>query len=127
MKTRLRSALSFAMVSLFGLAGCGANPVAGPGVACTTEARSSVTAKVVDKTGAIVSDAVVTFSVDGGAAEMCETFPDGTGYVCGHERAGQFTVSATKGADTKTQTVTVKKTDDGCHVDSQSITITLGA
>jgi hypothetical protein len=41
------------------------------------DARSSVTVKVVDMTGAIVADAVVTFSVDGGASETCEVFADG--------------------------------------------------
>jgi len=125
MNTHLRIAFSIALVSLLGLAGCGTDSI-GPDGACTTEARSSVTVKVVDMAGAFVADAVVTFTVDGGASETCELFPDGMSYTCGYERDGQITVTATKGADTKTQSVTVTKTADGCHVEGQSITITLG-
>ena len=126
MNTQLRIALSFAMISLLGLTACGTDSI-GPDVSCTLEARSSVTVKVVDMAGAVIADAVVTFSVNGGAAETCEAFPDGTSYVCGLEREGQFSITATKGADTKTQAVTVTKTADGCHVEGQTITITLGA
>ena len=126
MTTQLRIALSFAMISLLGLTACGTDSI-GPDGACTLEARSSVTVKVVDMAGAVIADAVVTFSVNGAAAETCEAFPDGTSYTCGFEREGQFSITATKGADTKTQAVTVTKTADGCHVEGQSITITLGA
>lgn len=94
---------------------------------CTLEARSSVTVKVVDVSGAIIVDATLTFSVNGGAAEMCDVAPDGMSYVCGYERDGDITITATKGADTKSATVTVTKTPDGCHVESQTLTITLGA
>lgn len=124
MKTQLRLALSFALVSLFGLTACGTDPI---GQSCTTEARSSVTVKVVDMAGAIVSDAVVTFTVDGGASTACEQFPGGESYTCGYELDGEFIITVTKGADTKTQSVTVKNEADGCHVDSELITITLGA
>ncbi len=126
MNTQLRFALNFALVSLLGLAACGTDPI-GPGGACTTEARSSVTVTVVDMAGAIVADAVVTFTVDGGASEACELFPGGMTYTCGYERDGQFSITATKGADTKTQAVTITNSADGCHVEGQSITIKLGA
>ena len=43
--------------------------------------------------------------------------------MCGYEEAGSFSVVVTRGAETKTQAVTVEK--DECHVIGQSITIKL--
>jgi hypothetical protein len=126
MQTRLGISLAFVVFSSFALLGCGSD-TDGDDIGCTLEARSSVTVKVVDAIGTVVTDATVTFSIGGGAAENCEVFPDGLSYVCGYERDGNFTITATKGMDTKTATVTVNKTADGCHVEGQSITITLGA
>ncbi len=116
-------------IALFTLAACGDDNGTGDttGTNCSLEARSSVTVKVVDAAGAAVTDATVTFSVDGAAAQNCELFPVGSDYVCGYEIEGDFTITVTKGADTKTQNVTVGKTADGCHVEGKTITITLGA
>lgn len=122
MNTRLRYLCALVALASFGLLGCGDEAVG-----CTMEARSSVTVKLVDGTGAPVTDATVTFSVEGGAAEACENLLMDGSYTCGYERSGAITVTATKGADMKTQTVTVTMTDDGCHVVGQSITLTLGA
>ena len=126
MKTHLGFMLVSATISSAILTGCGFDSIGGPGDSCTLEARSSVTVKVVDSAGVVISDAMVTFSVDGGGPQACEVFPDGQGYVCGYEVDGNFTITATKGMDTKTAMVTVKMTADVCHVESQSLTITLG-
>ncbi len=123
MNTQLRFVCALVGLSSLGVLGCGTEDPAG----CTMEARSSVTVKVVDGMGAPVTDAMLTFSVDGGAAENCDNLNMDGSYTCGYERSGAITVTATKGADMKSQTVTIMKTDDGCHVVGQSITLTLGA
>ncbi|HRI72624.1 MAG TPA: hypothetical protein PK156_50655 [Polyangium sp.] len=116
------------MGALSALAGCGSDlDDGGPGgTACTDLAAASVSVAVVDSAGAAVADAMLTFSVDGGAPQACDNMMNGS-YVCGYEQAGMITISATKGADTATQTVTVSKDGQGCHVVGQSITMTLGA
>lgn len=91
---------------------------------CTEIAMSSVTLSVVDADGSPVPDAAATFSVDGGAAEDCESF-SGT-FTCGYERAGTFTVEASApGYADNSATVTIGMDAAGCHVVGQSITITL--
>lgn len=107
------------------LLGCGDGNEGNNGTACTEEARSSVMAKVVDGAGAAVTDAMVTYTVDGGASKTCDSVAMDGNYVCGYEEAGAFVVTATKGAMTATQNVTIVKTADGCHVEGQSITLTL--
>jgi hypothetical protein len=103
------------------VAGCGD---VDDGIACTTEARSSVTVSVVDASGAPVTDATVQYSVDKGPMTNCEQpGPDGA-YVCGYEQKGSFIITATRGAMTGTATVTV--TADECHVIGQTVKITLG-
>jgi hypothetical protein len=119
MRTFLRLVFPFALVSLFVLPGCVAQ------TACTTDAQSSVTVTVVDATGAVVTDAVVTFTVDSGTLETCAPLPDGTSCTCGYEREGTFAVTAIKGGMTNTRYVTITKSGDACHVEGQSITITL--
>jgi hypothetical protein len=130
MITRLRFALIFVVVSSLGLAGCGSEDTgdgAGPGgVGCTEEARASVSVKVVDASGAPISDASVTFSVDGAAAQACENFSNGN-YACGFEIAGEFIIGVSRGNESKLDKLTIGKTADGCHVDGKTITITLGA
>jgi len=103
------------------LMGCG-----GEEMDCTTEARSSVTVQVVDASGAAVTDAVVKFSVDGGATQDCDN-PLGSDniYTCGYEIAGNFTITATRGGMTGTATATVTAGD--CHVNGQTAKITLGS
>lgn len=125
MKTRLPLFVFLVLGSSLGLVGCG-DVDDGLGVGCTEIAAASVSVQVVDGSGMPVSEATVTFSVNGGPAQNCETFMSGS-YVCGYEQAGMITITATNGTDTQMQTVTVTKTADGCHVQGQSITITLGA
>lgn len=125
MMTQRKLALAFVVISSFGLVGCGSDGI-GPGDgSCTNEARASVTVKVVDASGAPVTDASVTFSVDGAPAQACESFPDGS-YVCGFEIAGEFIIGASRAGVSKLDKVTIGKTADGCHVEGKSITLTLG-
>lgn len=104
---------------------------AGGQVNCTLEARASVNVKVVDAQGMAVTDAVVTFSVNGGADEMAECVNPVGGmgtcqeWVAGWERDGNFTVTATSADGMKTATQMVTVTKDACHVQPQSVTLTL--
>lgn len=126
MMTRLRLALLFVVISTLGIVGCGSDGV-GPGDgACTTEARASVTVKVVDASGTPVTDASVTFAVDDEPARACESFPDGS-YACGFEIAGEFVIGVARNGESKLEKLTIGMTADGCHVEGKSITITLGA
>lgn len=114
-----------ALLSFSALSALGCGEGGDGGTACTEEARSSVTVNVKDGAGAAVTDATVTYTVDGGASKTCESIlMDGT-YVCGYEEEGAFVVTATKGAMTATQNITIGKTPDGCHVEGQTITLTL--
>ncbi|MDI1435626.1 MULTISPECIES: hypothetical protein [Polyangium] len=91
-------------------------------VACTTIAAISVTVDVVDATGAAVTDADLTYTVNGGPSKACEQVVENS-YDCGVEEAGNFVITATRDMATKTANVTV--TSDECHVIGQTLTITL--
>lgn len=95
--------------------------------ACTEEARSSVTLKIVDAdTDEVLPEATIVWSVDDGfdtitsctdnedLVDDCESFP------LTYEVAGEFeiTVSA-EGYIDQTKTVTVEK--DECHVIGESL------
>ncbi|MCK6587603.1 MAG: hypothetical protein HUU21_25105 [Polyangiaceae bacterium] len=102
---------------------------AGGQVACTLEARSSVSVKVNDAMGIPVLDAIVTFSVDGGAeqdAECVQTAAAGgcEAWVAGWEVAGTFEIKAVSADGMSQDTETVVVTKDECHVISQSVTLT---
>jgi hypothetical protein len=115
----LTSLLAAAITAM--TAGCGGG---NQGVACTEEARSSVTVTVKDAAGAAVTDATVKYTVDGGEERACDApFAGSTDYVCGYEVDGKFEITATRGAETGTASVTV--TSDECHVIGQKVTITL--
>ncbi len=92
---------------------------------CTEEARSSVSLELVDESGSAISDAVVTYRVDGGAEENCESWGDG-GYVCGFEVEGAFEITSTR-LGYGTDVFTVDVTADECHVETQVIERTLQA
>lgn len=102
---------------LFPLAACSSDEAA-----CTTLAAVSVTVTVVDSTGAGVTDAELTYTVNGGASKPCEQVIENT-YDCGVEEAGDFVITATRDMATKTANVTV--TSDECHVIGQTLTLTL--
>ena len=92
---------------------------------CTTIAVASVNVQTIEPNGDTVVGATVTYRVDDGNAQSCETSPDG-GYVCGWEQGGTITVAASKpGYEAAEQTVTVRLDEDGCHVQGQSVTLSL--
>lgn len=71
---------------LLGTVGCGDG-----GTDCTAIAVSSITLTLVDPEGVEITDATVTFTVDNGELQDCESWDDGS-YVCGWEQAGDFDV-----------------------------------
>ncbi|MDI1444093.1 hypothetical protein [Polyangium sp. 6x1] len=114
----MRSLLApFLSLCLIPLAACSSDEVA-----CTTIAAVSVTVTVVDSTEAPVTDAELTYTVNGGAAKPCEQVVENT-YDCGVEESGNFVITATRDAATKTANVTV--TADECHVIGQTLTMTI--
>lgn len=124
------SALALALTLVLPLAACGDKDAedSGGGVACTEEARSSVTVSLVDDAGAAIpaeAEPVVEYAVDGGAAVPCDSM-DGASFVCGYEVAGELTISASaSGFAPASEVVEVPMTADGCHVESQSLTLAL--
>ncbi len=117
---------SFLIIGLIlGLVACDGE--SGP-TACTEEARSSVTLKIIDvDTNETLDEATIVWSVDGGAktttactnddafVDDCESFP------ITYEVDGEFeiTVSATGYAD---QTKNITVVSDECHVIGKSLT-----
>jgi hypothetical protein len=126
-------ALSLApLAALSLLVACGDKDAedSGPGgVACTEEARSSVTVALVDAAGAPIpaeAEPVVEYAVDGGAAVPCDSLDGGASFVCGYEVDGALTISASAtGFAPASEVVEVPMTEDGCHVVSQSLTLAL--
>jgi hypothetical protein len=113
MKTQCISILAAAAIFLLGPSGC----------SCTQNIVVSTRVKVADAGGAVVTDATVTYCVDGGTEKACSG--SAGAYICGVEEDGDFTITARKGMLSKTVEVTVDA--DYCHVETQSFTITLGA
>lgn len=95
-------------------------------IPCTDLAAFSVNVTVSDEADAVVDDADVVFSVDGGAEQACDNLGGG-GYACGTEIEGDFVVTARKDGfvDAVSGTVTVEKDADGCHVVGESVALTL--
>ena len=90
---------------------------------CTTEARSSVSVTVRDEAGAVLSDADVSYTVDGGEPADCEGFGSG-GYVCGWEQEGTFEITI-RALGFAVDTFTVQVGADECHVISEAVERTL--
>lgn len=107
------------------------------GVACTDIAVASVMVHVVDPSGAPLPGATVTYSEPSGESPMPAECADEacTSWVAGWEVGGDITVTASYNANTSdpccwysdsvSQTVAVPYTPDGCHVDTQEITLVL--
>ncbi|MCC7460017.1 MAG: hypothetical protein IT286_01825 [Proteobacteria bacterium] len=99
-------------------------------IACTEEARSSVTLKIVDAdTEEVLDIANVTYSVDGGTETTTgctddEAFVDHCGtFPVTYEVAGEFEITVSSpGYEDKTRTTTIVKTEDGCHVVGKLLT-----
>jgi hypothetical protein len=92
-------------------------------IACTTEARSSVSLQVLDEAGAVIPDLTVSYTVDGGASAACDNFMDGA-WACGYEQVGTFEISVSApGFETQTLSLVVEA--DVCHVITEVEEITL--
>ncbi len=116
-------ATAVALALLACLPGC---ELAGP-VACTEEARASVQVTLEDDLGAFPNGVSVTMQPAGQDEVPCSDFGNTTGeVVCGYEIEGDITVRATApGHGPAEQTVTVGRTDDGCHVVTERVTLVL--
>ncbi len=94
-----------------------------PTAPCTEVAAVSVTVNVTGNAGDAINDAIVSFTVDGGAASDCSFLADGD-YLCGTEQSGDFVITISRpGFITETATATVAA--DECHVIGESVAVVL--
>jgi hypothetical protein len=109
-------------LSAQGLVACLPGPVA-----CTDEARASVQVTVVDNNGDAPTNAAVTFQPANGQEAPCDSSGEASNeFTCGFEVSGDITIRATAdGLQPAQQVVTVGETADGCHVETEQVTITL--
>ncbi|MED5373881.1 MAG: hypothetical protein VX899_22875 [Myxococcota bacterium] len=98
------------------------------GLVCTDDLRSSLSVTLLDADGEPI-DGPVQYAVDGGEAESCDQIGDVVGeYVCGWEQPGEFVITASAEGHLETEeTLTIEMTEDGCHVDGQTLEIQLEA
>ncbi|HEX5747993.1 MAG TPA: hypothetical protein VFZ09_17255 [Archangium sp.] len=98
---------------------------------CTLEARASVQVNVVDPRGNAVRDARVTFTRDGSAEQqaLCNGSEQAQGncdtWVTGYEQPGEYVITATSADGQRTARQSVSVGEDECHVQSQTVTLTL--
>jgi hypothetical protein len=104
------------------------------GLSCSHDVKPSVEITVIALMGeeeVVQTDAVVTFSLDGGAEQPAECVTPVTGgggceaFRAGLEQTGSFVVKATSADGTKLAEVTVDVDADECHVITQSVKLTL--
>jgi len=100
----------------------------GPGTACTEEARPGLEVVVVDEDGTRICDATVvandgtddeTLSPSGEAADCI--------YFGATEKAGTYTISASKADFVDASEADVVVGEDECHVITESVNLTLEA
>lgn len=125
-----REMKSIVFVALVLMIGCDDAPSSS---ACTEEARSSVVLKIQDSaTEEILDTAIIEYSVDNGTPKdvICDNDETGLHY-CGslvleYEVKGvfEFTISSPGYVD-QTKTVTIEKTEDGCHVIGKTLTVNM--
>lgn len=110
---------ALACVALPGLsAGCGDGAFT-----CLTNLVFSVDVAVVDANGVAVTDATLTFTVDGGPSQDCHA-PTGAGtYACGDDQPGHFVITASRGGMTGSGEADVVSGE--CHVAPVALTIEL--
>ena len=125
MKSRLKffKNASVVFASFWFLSACGNG--AYDGVACTTEARSSVDLSVLNTLGLPMRDYEVLYQINQGAVQktICST---SSPCAIDFEKAGAFSFTVSKsGFQSVTGEVTVSK--DVCHVITQRVTLTLKA
>lgn len=104
---------------------------------CDDASYASVIVNLVDAAGLPLSGAMVSWSLgDGGPPSEAQCMDEScTSFVAGWEIAGELTIYAELHQDTEdpccwldaytSTTVTVPMGEDGCHVDTQEITLTL--
>lgn len=98
------------------------------GTACTEEARASVQVTLVDDLGNFPNGVSVAMQQAGQGEEPCSDFGTDGAVVCGYEIEGEITVRATApGYGPAEETVVVGRTDDGCHVVTEQVTLVLPA
>lgn len=107
---------SFALLLAL-LSACGPDEVA-----CTTEARASITLTVTAPDGSAIPDATGRWITSDGGSGDCEAIGDS--FACGWEVAGDFTLTIqAPGYQDAERTVTV--TADACHVTGQTLAVEL--
>ena len=104
---------------------------------CTDLEAPSVVVDIVDTMGEPLTPTSVEYSVDGGALVSAECGnTDCTAWFVGAEQVGEFDITAVYSEmvdaycgyyDVATSSATVGEMEDGCHVDTQSVTMTLDA
>jgi hypothetical protein len=98
---------------------------------CTLEARASVQVNVVDPRGNPVRDARVTFTLNGSAEQqaLCNGSEQTQGncdtWVTGYEQPGDYVITVTSANGQRTTRQSVSVGEDECHVQSQTVTLTL--
>lgn len=92
--------------------------------ACDTSAAASVNVSLVDEAGAALSSASVTYTVDDGGETACESMGNAGSWACGWEVAGHFVITAASDGYVE-QTEEVDVAQGECHVESQSVTMTM--
>ncbi|MEY3214532.1 MAG: hypothetical protein RIT28_5013 [Pseudomonadota bacterium] len=116
-----RLILSFALLSSF--TACFEKEVG-----CDDYAAASVVVTVLDEAGAPVEGAALDFDVvEADSHGPCDEVGAGE-YVCGYEISGAMTISVVaEGFEPQELEVEVSLTDDECHVETISETVTLVA
>ncbi|HYO69263.1 MAG TPA: hypothetical protein VEU33_24610 [Archangium sp.] len=98
---------------------------------CTLEARASVQVNVVDPRGNPVRDARVTFTLNGSEVQqaLCNGSELAQGncdtWVTGYEQPGEYIITATSADGQRTARQSVSVGEDECHVQSQTVMLTL--
>lgn len=106
------------------------------GAPCTEEARASVVVDIVDASGAPLSGAAVTYAGPDGVIQEAQCVDEAcTQLVAGWEIEGEIALTASLRIDTEDPccwyedvqelVVEVPLTADGCHVETQRVSITL--
>ncbi len=106
------------------------SPLPGQGF-CTLEARASVQVTVVDARGTPQPDARVTFTLNGSPElqALCNGSQQAQGncdtWVTGYEQPGEYVITATSADGQRTVRQSVSVDEDDCHVETQTVTLTL--
>jgi hypothetical protein len=92
-------------------------------LSCTDIAFSSVIVTVLDMNRVPVTDAMLTFTVDGGPVQACNSGVETGTYACGVEVPGHFVITGSRGGMTGMGEADVSA--DACHVHTVMLTIQL--